>query len=75
MHILKRIFQNIIKLVKYQTFSKLAVLHPPNHIENIAKSTHFCRYQQNVRSCKWFSKFIFILLFVSENSKLFYPPW
>ena len=25
----KRMFQNIIKILKYQTFSKLAVLHPP----------------------------------------------
>ena len=29
MHISKRIFQTIIKIAKYQTFSKLAVQHPP----------------------------------------------
>ena len=28
-HISERIFQTIIKIVKYQTFSKLAVQHPP----------------------------------------------
>ena len=30
MHISKRIFKNIIKIAKYQTFSKLAVQHPPS---------------------------------------------
>ena len=29
MHISKRMFQNITKIAKYQTFSKLAVLQPP----------------------------------------------
>ena len=31
MHISKRIFQNIIKIANYQTFSKVAVKHPPTH--------------------------------------------
>ena len=48
MHLSKRIFQNIIKIAKYQTFSKLAVLHPfPQFTRKPVKDTFFFQIQNN----------------------------
>ena len=48
MHISKGMFQNIIKIAKYQTFSKLAVLHPPF----TSKPSIVCHFTSQISLCR-----------------------